>query len=48
MAEHVQMKHPTLPDADPATVTRKQFDNVWKAIGWKLVKPPKKKADKEK
>ena len=38
---------PDLPDADPATVTRKQYDNVWKAIGWKLVKPSKKPADKE-
>ena len=43
----VQMKHPTLPDHEPATVTRQAFDYVWKAGGWKLVKPPKKPADKE-
>ncbi len=47
MADWVQMTHPTLPDAKPGVVSRQSFDNTWKAIGWKLVKPKKQPADKE-
>ena len=44
MAEKwVQMTHPTLTDEGhkPATVTQVAYDNTYKALGWKLVKPKK-------
>ncbi len=42
MAEQwVQMKHPTLPDNPPSTVSRKAFEFVWKPGGWKLYTPKK-------
>lgn len=39
----VEMYHPDVnketPGIDPAQVTRKQFDDVWQPLGWKLVAP---------
>ena len=37
MNEWVQIKHPDLPNAKPATVSKKSWVNAWKREGWKLV-----------
>ena len=37
MTEWVQIKHPDLPKAKPATVSKQSLP-TWKREGWKLVK----------
>ncbi len=39
MTDWVQIKHPDLPDAKPAVVSKKAWVNVYKPMRtWKLVK----------
>lgn len=33
----VRMKHPGLPEAEPATTTQAAYDKVWAQKGWVLV-----------
>ncbi len=40
MTEWVQIRHPDLPKAEPATVSKQSLE-TWKREGWKLVKPAK-------
>lgn len=36
-SDWVQMKHPNIPDAQPAVATREAFDEVWKDKGWNVI-----------
>lgn len=33
----VFMKHPALPDTEPAPTTQAAFDKVWATKGWEIV-----------
>lgn len=44
MADYwVEIRHPDLPDAPTSVVSRKAFDDVWKAKGFVDVNAPKPK-----
>lgn len=38
--DRVVMTHPTLPDRDPVEASRRQYDLVWKGLGWELTEDP--------
>lgn len=39
------MKHPGLPDTDPAVTTQKAFDDLWSKKGWQIVSADDAKAE---
>lgn len=42
------MKHPGLPEAEPATTTQAAFDKVWAEKGWVQVDPDQARAERSK
>lgn len=53
MSDRVRMYHPNIPGTHqtPVERSRRQYERVWRALGWRLWPPRKKKKaadDKEK
>lgn len=38
--DKVLIRHPKLPQSEPATTTREAFEGVWKGKGFEIVTPP--------